>query len=277
MPRELGDVLHYFLDEAGEGPDREAREPAGARRVPLLGVPLGERDVVRAAFVWNLAVEIARSGASATVIAARGTDAEALWPAPGAGPLGAELVLCGARDPAELGRTARDVAGLRGRGHTKPGLVLVCVPAAWVSAGARAMPRWSLLFATPDPRELRACYALAERLLRGAPDARVGVTIHGVASIAEARAAFQRLASEAERHLGRGLLSYGLLLDDLAVYRAIVSLRPIGLAHPQSRGAQAVADVARLLLEDAPSLGQIEAGPEALEGPEGREGPTLRD
>jgi hypothetical protein len=257
VPRELGDVLHYFLDESGEAPEGEARASIEDRALPTIGVLLGERDVVRAAFVWNVAVEVARTGAAAKVIAARGTDAEALWPASGAGPLGAELVLCGARDLAELERTARDVAALRGRGATKPGLVLVCVPAAWIARGddSGAIPRWTLLFATPDPRELRASYALAERLLRAAPDARVGVTIHGVASIAEARSTFQRLASEAERNLGRGLLSYGLLLDDLSIYRAIVSLRPIGLAQPQSRGARAVADVARLLLEDAPSLG----------------------
>jgi len=264
VPRELGDVLHYFLDEAGESPEGQVCASVEDRALPTISVALGERDVVRAAFVWNLAVEIARTGAAATVIAARGTDSEALWPAPGAGPLGAELVLCGARDPAELTRTAQDVADTRGRGTTKAGLVLVCVPAAWVRSGdeGRATPRWSLIFTTPDPRELRASYALSERLLRGAPDARVGVTIHGVASIAEARSTFQRLASEAERNLGRGLLSYGLLLDDLSIYRAIVSLRPIGLAQPQSRGARAVADVARLLLEDAPRMGARSSTPD---------------
>ncbi len=256
MARELGDVLHYFLDEDGE--ERVPRERAA---LPLLTVPLGERDVVRAAFVWNLAVEIARTGASATVIACHTDGTEALWPAPGAGPAGTELVLCGARDAAELAETAREIAGARARGRAKPGLVLVCVPSEWLADGAppRGLPRWSLLFATPDPRELRASQALAERLLRASPDARVGVTVHGVASIAEARSAFERLAAETERELGRGLLSYGLLLDDLSVYRAIVSLRPIGLAHPQSRGARALADVARLLMEDAPSLGAPEA------------------
>lgn len=269
MARELGDVLHYFLDEADVGEASGVRgggetEPVESTlpAAPVVGVPLGESDVVRAAYVWNLAVEIARSGASATVVAARDTQTEALWPAPGVGPLGAELVLSGARDLGELARTARDLASQRGRGRGKPGLVLVCMPAAWLAraAGPEDLPPWFLLFTTPDPRELRACYDLIERVLRGVPRGRVGVTVHGVGSIAEARAAFLSLASASERNLGSGLVSYGLLLDDLHVYRAIVSLRPIGLAHPQSRGARAVRDVARLLLEDAPRFGPEASG-----------------
>jgi MinD-like ATPase involved in chromosome partitioning or flagellar assembly len=46
-------------------------------------------------------------------------------------------------------------------------------------------------------------------------------------------------------------VSYGLLVDDLHVYRAIVARRPIGLEHPQSPAARALRDVARLVLEDA--------------------------
>jgi MinD-like ATPase involved in chromosome partitioning or flagellar assembly len=45
--------------------------------------------------------------------------------------------------------------------------------------------------------------------------------------------------------------SYGLLVDALHVYRAIVAQRPIGLAHPQSPAARALRDVAQLLLTDA--------------------------
>ncbi len=251
MARELGDVLHYFLDGA-DGEEPAPREPLTPRAdPPWLAVPLDPRDVVRAAFVWNLAVEVARTGASATVIAPRGVDAESLWPAPGVGPLGTELVLCGARGLEELAATARELGESRGWGRGKPGLALLCVPVDWLAPPARELPRWSLLFTTPDPRELQATYRLVESLVRGAPEARVGVTIHGVASIDDARQAFGRLAAAAEQNLGRGLLSYGLLLDDLDVYRAIVNLRPIGLAHPQSRGARAVRDVARLLLEDA--------------------------
>ena len=254
MARELGDVLHYFLDEGDDALPKSERFPElggeDGAALPVVAVPLGPRDVVRAAFVWNLPGEIARTGAAASVVAPREADTESLWPAPGVGPLGAELALCGARDLEELGSTAREVAEIRGRERSKAGLVLMCVPVDWLSGGGR-LPDWTLLFTTPDARELRACYGQAERLMRQAPEARVGVTVHGVSSIEEARAAFFQLATATERNLGRGLLSYGLLLDDLHVYRAIVSLRPIGLAHPQSRGARAVGDVARLLMEDA--------------------------
>jgi hypothetical protein len=107
--------------------------------------------------------------------------------------------------------------------------------------------RWTLVFVLRT--ELRT--ALARRLLFAAPGVRVGVTIHGVSSIAEARRAFDALVSALEPELRDRVVSYGLLLDDLDVYRAIVSRRPIGVIHPQSRAARALADVARLLLGDA--------------------------
>ena len=85
------------------------------------------------------------------------------------------------------------------------------------------------------------------------PGAEVGVTLHGVESVAEARPAFGRLAGRFEAELGRPLRSFGLLLDDLLVYRAVVERRPVVLSHPQSLAARALADVARLLLGDARS------------------------
>ena len=69
--------------------------------------------------------------------------------------------------------------------------------------------------------------------------------------IEEGERAFSRLADTAQRHLGHSVVSYGLLVDDLHIYRAIVAHRPIGLEHPQSRAARALRDVARLLLDDA--------------------------
>jgi hypothetical protein len=109
--RDLGEVLHYFIPEA-ERPGMARRSEAPSP-LPVLAVPVGPREVVRAAFVWNLAVEVARSGGAATVIAARDDDAEALWPGPEFGILGAELVLCGAEDLGSLARVASDVAKSR--------------------------------------------------------------------------------------------------------------------------------------------------------------------
>jgi MinD-like ATPase involved in chromosome partitioning or flagellar assembly len=78
----------------------------------------------------------------------------------------------------------------------------------------------------------------------------IGVIVHGARSVSEASEVFSRLARTAERHLGRTLRSYGLLVDDLHVYRSIVSRRPIGLTHPHSPAAKALRDVARWIAED---------------------------
>jgi MinD-like ATPase involved in chromosome partitioning or flagellar assembly len=133
----------------------------------------------------------------------------------------------------------------------------VRVPPAWLVDARAGHPllRWSLLFSAPERRDLLETYRMAKRVLCSVPDANVGVTIHGVRRVAEAARAFQHVAGVSLRHLGRPLVSYGLLLDDLHVYRAIVSRRPIGLEHPQSRAARALQDVARMLLDDARSAG----------------------
>jgi hypothetical protein len=128
------------------------------------------------------------------------------------------------------------------------------VPPAWLQADGEGagLLGWTLLFTRPDGRDLARSHALVERVLAVAPDARIGVTVHGVGSIEEARDAFDAfiaMASPADSR--RPLLSYGLLVDDLDVYRAIANRRAVGVSHPQSRAARALADVASLLLEDA--------------------------
>ncbi|HEB89033.1 MAG TPA: hypothetical protein ENI85_05640, partial [Deltaproteobacteria bacterium] len=91
MPRDLADVLHYFLPETGTeaeptqellggSPERRTArsdEIAVTRPVPapvspplpILGMPIGSRDVLRAALAWNLTIETARLGASAVILA----------------------------------------------------------------------------------------------------------------------------------------------------------------------------------------------------------------
>ena len=141
----------------------------------------------------------------------------------------------------------------RGAACRGGGLVLVQVRPSWLGEAAKGdrLLRWTLLFTAPEPRELDETHTLIRRLFIAAPWVRVGVTIHGVRSIDEARGAFDTLSSALEPELRPRLLSYGLLLDDLDVYRAIVNRRPIGVIRPQSRAARALADVARLLLSDA--------------------------
>lgn len=258
MPRDLGEVAHFFLPDGGQAGKRRRAPITSPRRdrpaaLPILALPIGARDVVRAAFAWNLTVEISRLGASATLLGPFDTDLAALWPEAGAGPAGAEIVQTKARDLAELGRDALDLAVARAAETDEPGIVLVRVPPDWLytEPGGRHLVRWLLLLSTDDPRDLAETYALTKRLFALEKAARVGVTIHGVRRVADARRAFERLARVATRNLGRAPRSYGLLVDDLHVYRAIVSRRPIGLEHPQSPAARALRDVAELILEDA--------------------------
>jgi hypothetical protein len=255
VPRDLGDVLHYFLPETedrGASPSygRGGSHPAA---LPTLALPVGNRDVVRAALAWNLCVEIARLGGSVSLVTRSGPDASLLWPGPGPGPVGTDVVHAPADGLGALCRAALDVAVSRAPEAREGGVVLVCLPPAWLRPldDGRALLRWVLLFSTAEPRELMETYALAKPLLQGGSEARVGVTIHGARRVADAEGAFHRLSDITARHLGRTPVSYGLLVDDLHVYRAIVARRPIGLEHPQSPAARALRDVARLVLEDA--------------------------
>ena len=246
MGRDLSDVFHYFIPE---GDSHERRPPA----LPIVAVPIGDRDVVRAALLWNLTVEVARLGGSASLVGPANGNGSSLWPEAGRGPVGAELIVSDAARLADLNRAALDVAVTRAADASDGGLVLVHVPPDWLrdAAEGRALLRWMLLLSSSDQRDLVEAYGLAKRVVTDYPKARVGVTIHGVRRVGEAEHAFNRICCAAERHLSRPLTSYGLLVDNLNVYRAIVARRPVGLSHPQSPAAKALRDVARLLLSDA--------------------------
>ncbi len=275
MPRDLADVLHHLIPEVGPATDRSenrsaraeiaasaqpqlepqargqahAQPEVQARRV--LALPVGERDVVRAAFAWNLAIEMARVGARATVVAPASDRASVLWPGDEVRPLGAEITWVPARNLSELDEKAREIASPRS-GAPGP-IVLVRVPPRWLrdpGSGAGLLT-WTLLLTSSERHDLLEAYGLAKLVSRTAPTAHIGVTVHGARRRGEARQAFSRLAGVASRRLGLTLDSYGLLVDDLQMYQAIVAKRPIGLVHPQSPAARSLRDVAKLLLTDA--------------------------
>lgn len=220
--------------------------------MPIVAVPIGARDLLRAAFVWNLAFEVAREGASADILGPDDGDAAALWPTLGAGPLGTEVAIATASGPAEFARAALELANARAT-ESRSGVVLARVPPDWLdkAADAGSLFCWALFFVAPDRRDLLETYALVKRLQSVAPSVRLGVVIHGVGRVAEAERAFSKLALAVERHRGARLTSYGLLVDDLEMVRSIVNRRPVGLSHPQSPAARALRDVARLILADA--------------------------
>ena len=280
MPRDLADVLHYFLPEL-DAPEREAEPGVAARptetppveetapraqeatpgaeatppALPILGLPLGDRDVVRSAFAWNLAIETSRLGATAILLAPDADRSRPLWPELGLASLGCELAFCPAKGLKDLYETASSLARVRGATAQRGGLVFVRIPPSWLDE-ADALPdtlRWALLMSSPRAQDLEDTLALAHRLVARQPSIEIGVTIHGVSTIDEARLAFESLNLRARTERAQDLISYGLLVDDLHVYRAIAAQRPIGLAHPQAPATRALTDVARLVYEDARS------------------------
>ena len=280
MPRDLADVLHYFLPELEQGrgetvdreaipspdasrrPDRSTTEPAPTNRrasapppLPILGVPIGAHDVVRAALAWNLAIETTRLGASTVMLAPDSDCRSPLWPEAGIGPLGSELVYCPARDLPGLYAAAADLAAARAEKARQGGIVFLRIPPEWLDDERTPIEsaRWMLLMSSSNRRDLEAALDRAARLQSSHPRIELGLTVHGAQSIAEARSAFEWLARRMQERLGLDLISYGLLVDDLHVYRAIAAQRPIGLAHPQAPATRALMDVARLLYEDARS------------------------
>lgn len=300
MPRDLSDVLHYFLPELERTPDagsgvgsgsgrlggariarttgsagtsvaagadraanarrrvtRPGEAPAPAPPPPLsvLCVPIGERDLVHAAFTWSLAVETARQGGSVALVAPEEDRYTPLWSGPRAGTSEPDLVYCRAEALADLRQTAADLAVERSRSARQGGIVFTRIPPRWLDEGGdrRDAIRWILMFSSPRREDATATFERIERMVKDRPGLEIGITIHGVRRIAEARDAFDELARRCEERLGLALASYGLLTDDLDIYRAIAAGRSIGETHPDSPAARALADVARLIYEDARS------------------------
>ena len=170
MPRDLADVLHYFLpevdSEVDDGPEnssattRRDRHDGGAKSaspLPILGLPIGERDVVRSALAWNLAIETARLGASTVVVTPSSDQGSPLWPEPGPGPMGTELVRCPATDLESLYKVAGELAHSRADRTRRGGIVFVRIPPAWLTPEAPLNPpvRWMLLLTSANRRDLK--------------------------------------------------------------------------------------------------------------------------
>jgi hypothetical protein len=246
VPRDLGDVLHYFI------PELEETGGASEGSAAPLSVPLLGRDVVRAALLWNLAVEAARQGARATLVTPAVAQ-DTPWPGAGRHPLGVDVIEVVGDEPSALARSAEAAARPAPAALDLPPLVLAGVPAPWLAKGADAgaLLRWVVALVRPDESEGDEIWSVLEAVAAQAPRARLGAVIFGVRSLGEARCTFERLAVRVERELSRTLASYGVLIDDVELSRSIVTRRPIALVHPASAAARALADVASLCLADA--------------------------
>lgn len=248
MARELQDVLHYFLPPPASASGDGRMAPAHHR----VSVPLAPHDVVRLALLWNLAVEAARQGAR-VVLVVPGAGRCAPWLRPGIGPLGIEVAEVSADRLCELAEGVEDAAMRAASRAGTRSLVLVAVPVAWLRADADGGPLLDrvLLLTRPEERELLETWAALGAISERAPRARIGVSLFGVSSLADARRAFDGLAALAELELAQPLASYGVLIDDVHLSRSIVSQRPIALSQPSTPAARALTDVAAMLLEDA--------------------------
>lgn len=240
MARDLGDVLHWFLDEAAPAP-----EPPAARSAPADGVvtlAFGRKDVLRGAFAWNLAAALAERVPGTRLV----TPGPAELPGRGSGAAAGGPEVVPVDGPPQ---TVAEVA----RAAAAPGApVLACLPPESLGEGPGppGLGTRALVFATPDEIEAGSTGARVARLVRAWPELRPGLTVHGVADLEGARRAFGRLAAEVEARLGRGLASYGLLLDDLDVYRSVVEREPLIRSRPHGRAAAALRDVAGWLEAD---------------------------
>ena len=239
MPRELGDVLHLFAPElAGVDP------VAASAPQPLVGVPLSHADRTSLALLRNLAVETARQGTGVSLLAPPALDGDA-HPLVGVAQQRVD------DDPTALSRGAEQA--LRGAPRFERSFVFAAFPNAWLAKASDlgALLRWVLVFVRPDEAALADAITSLEAVAGLAPQARLGVTVHGVQSVTEARDCFEHLALRIERRFGSTLTSYGVLVDDVRLSRSIVTGRPIPLTSPHSASARALADVASLLLADA--------------------------
>ena len=238
MARELADVLHHFLGDALPGARLDSASLA------LLAEP---DDALAVGVVWNLAHELARLGMNVAWVSSL-TDEELL---PQGTTPNLMRLLSPAKELRDLLLAAAEASAKLAAAHA-PGLVLLRVPPAWIEPGAAAqrLLGWTLQLVGPDSLARERALRLAERVRHSQPAARLGVALHDVRSVHEARHAFAALDRTFALRCEASLTSYGLLLDDAAVYRSLLARRPLAQLQPETRAASALADMARLLRGD---------------------------
>ena len=270
MPRDLADVLHYFMPELvseedpphgsttaqcppAPPPPVAAPAPQPTQRFPLATIPVADSDLVRASLVASLAEEISGVGGDATILTPNTPNAHDLFPTGLGESPGARVEQVDAESLGELHAQAAEFAVGLANEKTTGGVILVRVPPGWLRCADEVseLLDWLLLFSSPDQRNLSDTYALAAWILRENPAAEIGVTIHGASGRREAEDAFGLLARNIDQHFGRTLASYGLLLEDLDIYRSLVAGQTVGRAHPESPASVALRETAKLVFERA--------------------------
>ncbi len=275
MPRDLADVLHYFMPELTAEEDQsevlirsqqntrpnvvsthrsepQAREQQTSA-LPLVALPVADHEIVRASLIASLAVEIAALGGNTTILTPATPNAEKLFPQRLGESPRMRVQVTQAEDLASLHSAAVELAVTGRADENQGGIVLVRIPPMWLRGADHAteLLEWLLLFTSPDQRNLANTYALAAMVLKENPTAEIGITVHGAKGSRDAEAAFGQLALSVEQRLGLNLASYGLLVEDLDIYRALVSGTTVGRAYPGSLSAQSLRAAAKLVFERA--------------------------
>ncbi len=260
MPRDLSDVLHYFMPElerpddvATPPPEPSAHPPEATSEadalLPLASVPIADRDMLRAGLVASLAEEVGELGGRTILVTPDTANARGLF----TGDTATEVEVAEVGSLHELASIAVERAEGLKQADAVDGVVIARIPPEWLDAAE--MPGelldWLLLFTSTHERNLCDAFALASRVLRENPEAEIGVAVHGAAGRREGEAAFGVLARSVEQRLGRSLVNYGLLLEDLDVYRSLAARQAIGRAHPDSPARAALREAAKLVFERA--------------------------
>jgi hypothetical protein len=271
VPRDLADVLHYFMPELTAEEDspeplvRSSQNPTGTRTsdrqpseqqtpaLPLAALPIADHEIVRASLIASLGVEIAALGGDVTILTPATPNAEKLFPQRLCESSRTRVQVSQAEDLASLHSAAVELAQACQADENKGGVVLVRIPPMWLRGADHAteLLDWLLLFTSPDQRNLAHTYALAAMVLKENPSAEIGITVHGAKDRRDAETAFGRLAASVEQQLGLSLASYGLLVEDLDIYRALVGGTTVGRAYPGSLSAQSLRAAAKLVFERA--------------------------
>lgn len=271
MPRDLADVLHYFMPElTGEDPvsapaipalnsageatnERNSRVDELATALPIIAVPIAEQQIVCASLVSGMADHIAALGGDATILTPNTPNARVLFLRSSVESDGARVQTTRAESLSALYSAAVELSETRGGDSEAGGVVVVRVPPSWLRGAEDAsdLLDWMLLFSATDARSLADTYALAAWALGENAKAEIGVTIYGAEGRREAESAFGALARSVEQRLGLSVASYGLLVEDLDVYRAIVTGRALGRSNPQSLAADGLREAAKLVFERA--------------------------
>ncbi|MBW2243420.1 MAG: hypothetical protein JRH01_15660 [Deltaproteobacteria bacterium] len=245
MARQLGDVLHYFLDDA---PD-VAEVAAKAQPCPIVAAPMHPRDAIRSALLWSVAVELRALGRAPTLLAPALQRDHSAW-----------LDLASEKlEPSWVSLPKGDVGPLldaaSGAASSLPQergpVVLVHVPsdATWNDGHAELFERcWFVAGASDADRQ--EFLELAERVLTAAPRSRIGVTVRGAETLPAARQIFDGLAELFEARFERNLTSYGLLVDELELARELAERHTALDGAPANRAKRALRDVAELLRDD---------------------------